>query len=41
MQQKTAAIQVKIVVADREVQGLHAALVRLTGANQGLIQSFK
>ena len=41
LQQKTAAVEVKIVVAEREVQGLHAVLVRLDGANQGLIQSFK
>lgn len=41
LQQKTAAVEAKIVVADREMQGLHAALVRLNGSNQGLIQSFK
>lgn len=41
LQQQTAAVQVKIVVADKEVNGLHAALVRLNGANHGLIQSFK
>ena len=41
LQQKTAAVEVRSAVASQEVQGLHAALVRLTGANQGLIQSFK
>lgn len=39
--QNTAALEAKIIVADREVQGLHAACMRLGGANQALIQSFK
>ena len=41
LQQQTAAMEAKNIIADKEVQGLHAALMRLGGANQDLIESFK
>lgn len=41
LQQQTAAMEAKNIIADREVQGLHAELVRLGGANKDLIESFK
>ena len=41
LQQQTAAMEAKIIIADREVLGLHAALTRLGVSNHDLIQSFK
>ena len=41
LQQQTAALEAKIITADREVLGLHAALARLGVSNRDFIQSFK